>query len=48
MITSPGDGSLWVSVMGEETVKRLDPDTLKVTAEIQTGAASPPPPGRPT
>jgi DNA-binding beta-propeller fold protein YncE len=39
VITSPGDGSLWVSVMGEETVKRLDPDTLKVTTEIQTGAA---------
>jgi DNA-binding beta-propeller fold protein YncE len=39
VITSPGDGSLWVSVMGEETVKRLDPGTLEVTAEIQTGAA---------
>jgi len=39
VITSPGDGSLWVSVMGEETVKRLDPDTLEVTAEIRTGAA---------
>jgi len=38
VITSPGDGSLWVSVMGEETVKRLDPDTLEVTAEIRTGA----------
>lgn len=25
VITSPGDGSLWVSVMGEETVKRLTP-----------------------
>jgi DNA-binding beta-propeller fold protein YncE len=22
VITSPGDGSLWVSVMGEETVER--------------------------
>jgi len=39
VITSPGDGSLWASVMGENFVKKLDPNTLQVIDSIQTGAA---------
>jgi DNA-binding beta-propeller fold protein YncE len=39
VITSPGDGSLWASVMGENEVKRLDLDTLEVLSSIRTGAA---------
>jgi DNA-binding beta-propeller fold protein YncE len=39
VITSPGDGSLWASVMGENYVKKLDPNTLQVIDRIQTGAA---------
>lgn len=39
VITSPGDGSPWVSVMGETVVKRLNPANLQVQSSIQTGAA---------
>jgi DNA-binding beta-propeller fold protein YncE len=39
VITSPGDGSPWVSVMGETVVKRLNPGNLQVLSSIQTGAA---------
>jgi DNA-binding beta-propeller fold protein YncE len=38
VITSPKDGSLWASVMGETVVKRLNPE-LHVLSSIQTGAA---------
>jgi DNA-binding beta-propeller fold protein YncE len=37
VITSPGNGSLWASVMGENVVKRLNPQ-LQVLNSVQTGA----------
>src|SRR5213080_509898 len=37
VITSPGNGTLWASVMGEQDVVRLNPGTLKIIARIQTG-----------
>jgi DNA-binding beta-propeller fold protein YncE len=40
VITSPGDGSLWASVMGETVVKKLDLDTLDILASIRTGEAN--------
>ena len=39
VITSPGNGTLWASVMGEQDVVRLDPGTLQIIARIQTGVA---------
>jgi DNA-binding beta-propeller fold protein YncE len=39
VITSPGNGTLWASVMGEQDVVRLDPNTLQIIARIQTGVA---------
>ena len=38
VITSPRNGSLWASVMGENVVKRLNP-VLQVLASVRTGAA---------